>query len=366
MVSAVLLWWIVSILICSGLAFGSFRLYAWWIDPNEKQQSNTRMRRVLLGGEAMFCVLTIVVLRSMGTTNETHAVLSSLGVPMGLGTLALVPTVLGFSVVVTVGYLGFLPVAREYRDAETSTFRAAIIVFRWTLAFGGFLGILYALLMFAVESKHPLVSPVGMAVVIIASYTASPWIVRLSQSTRPLTETERKRFERLNDGLDVHRIHVLSGRDNRIATAFVRGYPPQLFVTDHLFEAYDDQHVSVVLAAVGGRLRQRYLEYKFGGLLVLGTVAVGLLTASGSVLIVGCGVLVVAAAAFVWYGNRLVYRVDENVADRLGRERVITTYERLADAHGTEGRRSWLRTLQMNPPLPRRIARLRNRANSMD
>lgn len=166
----------------------------------------------------------------------------------------------------------------------------------------------------------------------------------------------------------MNHIHVLSGQGSHRARAFVRGYPRQLFVTDYLFETYDDESVSVMLAAAGSRLQYWYFDSKIGGLTVLFLFMCTLFIADISVLVMAVGYLLLAVAflVYVWHANQLVYRADADIADRIGRETVNTTYEQLADARGEGQNRSWLSRLRMNPHLSRRIEQLRDSTDPMD
>lgn len=348
------------------MAFGSFRLYARRLDSDSDQVDRSRIRRALLVGESVFALLTAVVLFATGAVAGTVHVFVPLG-PIA-GVLAVILVVIGLAVVLTAGYLGLFPLARDLRGADMTTSRAAIVMFRWILTLFLILLVLVSLLLPVVRSESRLATIIGYTLIGPIIYIVSPWIVRLSRSARPLTDNERDQFDSLSGtDLDVHRIHVLSGQDTHSAKAFVRGYPRQLFVTNHLFEAYDER-VSVVLAAAGSRLRHRYLDYKMGGLTVLFLFTGVLFTADRSVLVMAVGYLLLAVAFLVygWYANQLVYRADRDVADRIGREAVITTYEQFADARGESQNRSWLSHLSMNPQFSRRIEQLRDNRDPMD
>ena len=66
----------------------------------------------------------------------------------------------------------------------------------------------------------------------------------------------------------------------------------------------------------------------------------------------------------LWAGQRLVYRADDYAVARTGRETVEATFESFADLNDAPmdwGRLTALR--RMEPPLTRRIDRLRDRAS---
>jgi Zn-dependent protease with chaperone function len=165
-------------------------------------------------------------------------------------------------------------------------------------------------------------------------------------------------------------VAVLQTSDAKQATAFLRGLPGRrhLFVADYLLAELDDDRLRAYLALQAGRARSLHLEAR---LLVtaatLGTAAALLL---GVVSVPGVGDAFVALAAVLagivglWAGQWLVYRADADAVSRTSREAVEATLESFADLNDAPmdwGRVAAVR--RMEPPLVRRIDRLRDRAS---
>jgi len=269
-------------------------------------------------------------------------------------------------------YFGAFPAAQSLRGTDMSPASAAVRLGRFGLALA-----LYFTALVVVQGALTGDSATGLPFVavlflsVVAVWVTSPWLVRLTRSTRSPTDAERERLARLCDeaGLDPHAVRVLDGADAKQAFALVRGPPRRrrLFVTDYLLDELDDGTLRASLALQAERVDRKHLEARL--VLAVGTAvfALGPLLGVFSVPGVSDGTVALVALAGgllgQWAGQCLVYQADIAAAEQTSCEAVESAIERYADLNDAPmewGRLTALR--RMEPSLDSRIARLRDRA----
>lgn len=211
------------------------------------------------------------------------------------------------------------------------------------------------------------IDPLWFVVVVVVGFlvvgTVGPLLLGRLRDARPPTDDER-------DVLDDLLVHVdlsLSGIDvvdtvgDRSIQTSVRGFPGRrrLVVTDYVIRELDGDVARALLAAEAARTRLLYMEYR----IVAAAAILGLATAMFSGLVdFGDGLFLLAIGALVlfWIGRQLQYRADARAADRVGAETLADAFEHVAAVKGIElddgGWRTWV---EVQPPLGRRIGRLR-------
>lgn len=188
--------------------------------------------------------------------------------------------------------------------------------------------------------------------------------VRLRRTREP-TETERDRLDRRceSTGLLPDRTFVVETVGEAsvdVKTVGIPGYRV-LLVTDYVLESLDDDVLTGLLAAEGGRARTYYAEFRA----VAVTVVIGLLTTTFAGFVsfdLGVPLIGVVALLAFAIGRRIQYRADAIAASRVGSETVAGAFESVADVRGIEPETgSWRTLFEIQPPLGDRIARLRGR-----
>lgn len=188
--------------------------------------------------------------------------------------------------------------------------------------------------------------------------------VRLRRTREP-TETERDRLDRHceSTGLLPDRTFVVETVGEAsvdVKTVGIPGYRV-LLVTDYVLESLEDDVLTGLLAAEGGRASTYYAEFRA----VAVTVVIGLLTATFAGFVsFDLGVPLVGVVALLAFaiGRRIQYRADAIAAERVGNETVADAFESVANARGIEPETgSWRTLFEIQPPLGDRIARLRGR-----
>jgi STE24 endopeptidase len=337
----------------------------------------TRLRRAYRVGLPVLYVVALVAMAVAGWFDLLGSVAAAFPGETALAdTAALVVGVATPVVAVLGSYLGAFPAVRALRDVEMSAVTVTIRLARYLF---GLLAVVVVLAGGTVALSADSTSGAGflaaLLVVVLVVISGSPWLIRLLQTTRTPTDDERDRLDRVcaDVGLDPVDVRVLGTGDAKQATAFLRGVPGRrhLFVTDYLLAELDDERLRASLALQAGRARSRHLEVR----LVVVTATLG--TAGGLLLGVvsvpgGSDGLVALAAVGVgvlslWAGQRLVYRADADAAARTDREAVEAALETSADLNDAPmdwGRIAAIR--RMEPPLVRRIDRLRDRGAAGD
>jgi len=328
-----------------------------------------RLGRVRLVGAVLAYLIALAAMTATGWFGVLNGVVDTL--PSGRTGLGATLTTIGGLLVPVVAPLGVaagaLPAARELGDAPS----AASSLRRLAGAFVGVTAAATALVL-GVTAANPGTATglgwVGTSVVLgLLLAAGSPWVARLLDSVRAPTTAERERTERCCDavGLRVAAVRVVeTGADDPV-TATVRGLPGRrhLFVGDRLLEEFDDDQLRACFALQAGLSRRFHPEVRALAVAVPLVLAAAL--AGERVVLPGVSPTVGAVAVLfvgvvgLWVGQRLVYRADADAAGRTSREAVLETMQTAAalDASPTLGRLTALR--RMEPPLGRRIDRLR-------
>jgi len=335
----------------------------------------SRVRRAFRVGLPVVYVAALVAMLAVGWPEPVETAVGSLpGGESAVGSaVSLVAALAVPGVAVVAGYFGAFPVVRDLRDVDVSAATVAVRVARYAVGLAAVLTLVVAALVLAGDS---LTTGAGfalvVAVLVVLAWAGSPVLVRLVQSTRAPTDAERDRLDRLcgDAGLDPHSVRVLDVADAKQAFAFVRGLPRRrhLFVSDYLLAELDDDHLRGYLALRAGRARRFHLEARLA--VVVGTLTLAFALLFDVFSVPGVDdwttlvVVLLAGTAALWLGRRLVYRADADAAARTSRETVEAVLRRdaeLNDAPLEWGRLTALR--RMEPPLARRIDRLRDRAS---
>lgn len=334
-----------------------------------------RIRRAFRVGLPTVYVVALVAMGGFGWPDTVESLVAAVsGSESAVGTgLRIAGTLTPPAVAVLAGYFGAFPAVRALRDVDVSATTVAVRLARYVAVMVTLLTVAAVLLTAVAGSLGIGIGFVGAVSVLLAGFWGgSPWLIRLFQSTRPPTDAERERLDRLCRGVEFApaEVRVLDVADAKQAFATVRGVPGRrhLFVTDYLLAELDDDLLGGYLALQAGRAHVKHLETKLG--VVLGTIALAVSLLLGTVPAPGVSpgvaalaVLAVGAVA-LRAGQRLVYRADADAADRTGRETVEETIRRFADLNDVPmewGRLAAFR--RMEASLTRRIDRLRDRAS---
>ncbi|WP_254768624.1 peptidase [Salinilacihabitans rarus] len=236
-----------------------------------------------------------------------------------------------------------------------------------------YLTALFAVAFAVVSAAGPLLrtGPLGVGAVLAlaapAFWIGGPFLSVLvaGGGTRPPTDAEAARVERLRDAcdVDVRGVRVVEGGDRHVALNLL-GAPRArvLFVSAAALDALDDGTLTALLVA---RREQaaRYERPAAAAAVLLAAVPLVAGLYDGLPTLVGVG----AAAAVVLAGfaltRRLRLRADDRAADRVGAAALATAFERACEVAGFDaGDDSAWNWLSSEPSLARRIERLRRRA----
>ncbi|WP_135365835.1 M48 family metalloprotease [Halosimplex halophilum] len=363
--------------LAAGAAVGGLVLYLYGLrarGAEDRVAALARLRRAVRAVLVVVYAGTVVALLDAGWFLVVDAVAAPLvgtdtpvasAVTLYLGVTTPLVAVIG-------AYFGAFPAAQSLRGTDVSPASAALRLARFGLGTALYFTVL-VVAMDTLETAPTAALPfvAVLALGLVAVWATSPWLVRLTRSTRPPTDAERDRLGRLCDeaGLAPHSVRVLEGADAKQAFAFARGPPRRqhLFVTDYLLDELDDGTLRAYLALRAERVDRKHLEVRLA--LAVGTAVLALGPLLGVFSVPGASdgtVALVALAAGLlglWAGQRLVYRADAAAAERTSRAAVETAIERYADLN--DARMEWGRLTslrRMEPPLRRRIDRLRDRA----
>ncbi|GAB7020592.1 hypothetical protein JCM18750_34530 [Halostagnicola bangensis] len=150
------------------------------------------------------------------------------------------------------------------------------------------------------------------------------------------------------------------------AEIHVRGIPTrrQLFVSEHLLEAFDDETLQTIFAIQAGKLRVNHRGITVYPLLGFLVVAVGaLLWGSASAVTAVILLALLIPLPTLWVARRALYRADDYASEIAGTKTVVESLERVADEQNIDiVRGGVLRVVKSRPPLGRRISRLRGKS----
>ncbi|WP_247001432.1 peptidase [Halosolutus gelatinilyticus] len=204
---------------------------------------------------------------------------------------------------------------------------------------------------------------VGIGIVL---WVFAPLLQSLTTGTRPPTDAERDRLERLCDRADAdpRTIRMHDGSDIRVAVYF-RGAPGRcgLFVTPSALDALDDETLIAMLIA----RQEQVSSYEQLGRITTFAAAMVPLSAwvlgdlSATIGFAATGAVVLGGFAIC---RRLRCRADDRAAEAVGGSSLADAFERACEAAGF-GREDLItdrRWLSMTPSIGTRIERLRERA----
>ncbi|WP_436908138.1 hypothetical protein [Halosimplex marinum] len=363
--------------LAAGAAAGALVLYLYGLrvrGADDRVTALGRLRRAVRVVLVAVYAATVLALLDAGWFGVVDAAAAPLvgtatsvasAVTLFLGVVTPLPAAIG-------AYFGSFPAAQSLRGTDVSPASAALRLTRFGLGTALYftaLAVVLDVLDTAPTAALPFVAV--LALVLVAVWATSPWLVRLTRSTRPPTDAERDRLARLcrEAKLDPHAVRVLEATDAKQAFALARGPPrrQQLFVTDYLLDEVDDEVLRAYLALQAGRERAKHLEARL--VLAVGTALFTLGPLLGVLSVPGVADGTVALVALstgllgLWAGQWLVYRADAAAAERTSREAVEAAIERYADLNDVRMKWGRLTSLRrMEPPLTRRIDRLRDRA----
>jgi len=362
---------VVSLL--SALAF--FRYARRFRGADDVTAALGRIRRAFRFGLPTVYVVALVAMGVSGWLDTVDSLVGALpGSDSPVGTaLTIVTTLSAPAIAVIAGYFGAYPAVRALRGVDVSATTVVVRLARYALAMVAVFTVAAVVVLTVAGSLGTGIGFVGAIAVLLAVFWAgSPWMIRLFQSTRPPSDAERERLDRLCRAVEFApaEVRVLDVADAKQAFAIVRGVPARrhLFVTDYLLTELDDDLLGDYLALQAGRARVKHLEAKLG--VVVGTIALAVSLLLGIVPAPGVDAGVAALAVLgvggvaLRAGQRLVYRADADAAAQTDRETVEEVIRRFADLNDAPmewGRLAALR--RMEPPLTRRIDRLRDRAS---
>ena len=359
----------------TALGAGVFYLYGRRLQgADDATRSLSRLRRAFRVGLPACYLVALLGMALAGWFDLLGSVADALpGGTAVADAFALVAGLTAPVLAVVGGYLGAFPAVRALRDVDLS---AATVAVRLTRYLVGLFVLATVLVGGTVALGADVTSGAGflaaLLVVVSVLVGGSPWLIRLLQTTRAPSDDERARLDRLcaDAGLDPAGVRVLRTGDAKQATAFLRGVPGRrhLFVADYLLAELDDDRLRAYLALQTGRARSLHLEARL--LTVAATLGTATALVLGVVSVPGVGDALVALLALpvgavaLWAGQRLVYRADDYAVARTDRETVEATlaaFAELNDAPMEWGTVAAVR--RMEPPLVRRIDRLRDRAS---
>jgi len=340
---------------------------------DDRRRALARLRRALRLGLPVVYLLALVSMAVAGWFDLLGSIAAAL--PGGTAVADAVALIVGLTapvLAVVGGYMGAFPAVKALREVDVS---AGTVALRLARYLAGLLALAVVLVVGTTALGADVTTGVGflvvLAVVLGVVVAGAPWLIRLLQSTRTPTDSEHERLDRLcrDVALDPAGVHVLRTGDAKQGMALLRGLPGRrhLFVADYLLAELDDDRLRAYLALQAGRARSLHLEARLVvTVATLGSAAALLL---GVVSVPGIGDAFVALAAVLvgvvclWAGQRLVYRADDDAVSRTSREAVEATLAAFADLN--DAPMDWGRLVairRMEPPLVRRIDRLRDRA----
>ncbi|MFC6718138.1 M48 family metalloprotease [Natrialbaceae archaeon GCM10025810] len=275
--------------------------------------------------------------------------------------------------------LGTYSTLRSLRETSASPWRQvkgvlavmAITAVSVGVGIGGYLAITSVL-----GSTQPvIVGAVG--VVIVASFTLTPYLVAIFQERVPLEGDRRERVEQLcaDLGYRPRGLSLLEGASTRVANALVAGTIPgvrYVFLTDYLLEEFDDDEVRAILAHEFGHVAGHHLWQR--ALLTVAAVVTWVLAAEHvglAVLEKRFGLAGVAFPIAIGYGiyhvsllgglaYRQEYRADAYAARAAGVDATVSALEKIADSNDMRRDAGLLYALATHhPPIDDRIDAVR-------
>lgn len=337
-------------------------------------RSLTRLRRALHVGLPLAYVAALLGLAAAGWLDVLDAAAAALpgGETFVGDLLSLLALFAGPLPAVVLAYLGAFPAAKALRGVEMEWSTAALLMGRYAAGLVAAFVVLLAVLGVVTARAPPaLALPAGVAVVALLVVAGAPVVVRVVQPNRAPDEAETERIDRGLEraGFEVAGLCVLETAESEQAFAVVRGPPGRrhLFVSDHLLSVADDDRLAAVLALQAGRARRYHLEVRLALTLlvllgILGPIW-GFVPVPDGLAWPVVGVTAVVGPVALWLGRRLVYRADDDAAERIGAAAVADAIESHAEAH--DAPLSWPRrreVARMEPAPERRLRRLRESA----
>lgn len=263
-------------------------------------------------------------------------------------------------------YLGLFPAIRAVRGLEMTRRAVLAVLLRYVAGFvvlvaGGLIAVFSIAAVAGPQSGYA----VGVGVVLLGLYVASPLLSAALTATREPTEAERNRLDVAlsRAGLSPRWVRVQLSRGSETATAALQGAPGAraVFVTDYLLDSGDDETLAAGLALRAERAARFHTGLRtllVVGLFLAATVpwwTPSLPVPATAVQVGG----VAASLAGLWAGRRLVFRADAAAADRLGTPAVRTAIERLVELNDAPRDRGIAGVLfRMEPSIEARLAQL--------
>ncbi|OIB56625.1 M48 family metalloprotease [Natrialba sp. SSL1] len=264
-------------------------------------------------------------------------------------------------------YATLVPAIRDIQEIDLPMRTALRSLGRYALALSVLFATVFALLIRALAEGGPAIYWLLLLGAMIALALANPVLARVFRDTREPTSAERERLRErcAHSGLSVSSIVILDDMPE-VAGIHVYGVPGrrQLFVTERVLEAFDDETLEAIFAVHAGKLRAHYRGYTVYSLLGYLALGVGvLLFGSGTLVTIFIAFVAVLALPTLWAARRAFYRADDYAAAVVGRDELVRALEYAADEQNLElvdgGR--WV-VFKSRPPLGRRLARLREKS----
>lgn len=215
------------------------------------------------------------------------------------------------------------------------------------------------------------VDPIAFVAIVVVGVllatVAGPLVALRMRDTRAPDATEREQVaDMLSEAaFDPAAIRVVETIGETSIGVAIRGPPGRryLVVTDYVLETLEGDVAAALVTAEAERTRLYYVEYR--GLAAASVLGVAIVLFTGAIDFGdGLFVLAVGAVGLFWVGRQLQFRADARAADRIGSDRVADAFERVATIRGIEpDRGGWRTWVEVQPPLGRRIDRLRERTD---
>ncbi|ELY94591.1 hypothetical protein C483_02630 [Natrialba hulunbeirensis JCM 10989] len=264
-------------------------------------------------------------------------------------------------------YATLVPAIRDVQEIDLPVRTALRSLGRYALALTVLFATVFALLIRALAEGGPVTYWLLLLGVIVAISVANPVLAHIFRDTRDPTPAERERLRERCDrsGLSVSSIVILDDMPET-AGIHVYGVPGrrQLFVTERVLEAFDDETLEAIFAVHAGKRRTHYRSYAVHSLLGYLVLGVGAFL-FGSETLVTIFILLVAVLALptLWAARRAFYRADDYAAAVVGQDELVRALEYAAEEQNLElvDGGHWV-VFKSRPPLGRRLARLREKS----
>ncbi|WP_049896664.1 M48 family metalloprotease [Natrialba chahannaoensis] len=346
---------------------------AFWLASRRALRSSTPTRwlRRLLVALWGVAVLTYATLFTLGHGLVVRTTLAA-ATPISDSSLAAefvvqLTAALTTAAVTLAVYATLVPAIRDVQEIDLPMRTALRSLGRYALALSVLFAAVLALLLRALADDGPAVYWLLLLGAMVALAFANPVLAHVFRDTREPTSAERERLRERCDhsGLSVSSIVILDDMPET-AGIHIYGVPSrrQLFVTERVLEAFDDETLEAIFAVHAGKLRAHYRGYAVYSLLGYLALGVGvLLFGSGTLVTIFIVLVAVLALPTLWAARRAFYRADDYAAAVVGRDELVRALEYAAEEQNLElvdgGR--WV-VFKSRPPLGRRLARLREKS----